>query len=186
MTNSRYRVAAAAVLACAIPAGVWALETAIPAASSSSMAAANAEPAGAHVASASRPRTEILNFLDVRSDATFLDLGRRGGAPSPGDTWFFTSRLSNPHVDDPITRRPLGSFLSTCTNHHANVYRCLGTLLLADGAIELSGSVDFAGAGPLVPAVTGGTGRYSGVGGAATITPTGTEGVSRLVVRLQR
>ena len=131
-----------------------------------------------------RGRGRVLRFLDVSGEVEYLDLGPPAEGdfdPSPGDTFFFSNTLRN--LADTKTK---GRFVSKCTALIGTEFRCLGTLMLEQGNIELATTVDFAAEEPLVAAVTGGTGKYRGVGGEATITPTETEGVSKLVVKLTR
>ena len=126
---------------------------------------------------------ERLQFLDVRNQVEFLDLGRQARSefdPSPGDTFFFSNTLRN--LGDTKT---LGRFVSKCTALIGTEFKCAGTLLLRRGTVELATTADFASDAPIVAAVVGGTGRYDDVGGEATITPTGVEGRSRLTLELE-
>ncbi|HXF35694.1 MAG TPA: hypothetical protein VNO17_00765 [Actinomycetota bacterium] len=124
---------------------------------------------------------EVLRFLDVRGEVHYLDedpLSTSEFDPSPGDAFTFDNTLRN--LAD---TRDVGRFVSRCWALFGTEFKCAGTLLLRRGTIELAASVDFA-APPFVASVVGGTGRYLGAAGQATITPTETEGTSRLVVRL--
>lgn len=91
---------------------------------------------------------------------------------------------------DAASRQPTGRFLSTCTALFQTEVKCAGSLLLRDGTIELAGTPDFAADTPIVAPVTGGTGRYAGADGTATITATDMEGPadhrSRRAVRSHR
>jgi hypothetical protein len=124
----------------------------------------------------------VLRFLDVSGQSKYLDLGRRARSdfdPSPGDTFFFNNTLRN-RADT----RTLGRFTSKCVALFGTEFKCAGTLLLRDGTIELAATVDFASADPIRAAVAGGTRGFRNVGGNATITPTGEEGTSNLLVEL--
>lgn len=133
-----------------------------------------------------RDRTEVLRFLDVRQNSEFLDTGQVGGDPTAGDTYFFDSALRNVDHGDAASRGRMGRFVSLCTVLFGSQVKCSGSLLLRGGTIEISGAPDLAADAPIVAAVTGGTGRYAGVGGTATITATEVEGTSTLVVELGR
>lgn len=137
-------------------------------------------------AGADHGHSEVLHFLDVRQQTDFLDTGRLGGEPSPGDTYFFASTLHSVDHGDAASRQPAGRFASLCTALFASEVKCSGSLLLQDGTVEIAGTPDFAADAPIVAAVTGGTGRYSGADGTATITATDVEGTSTLVVELHR
>lgn len=123
-----------------------------------------------------------LRFLDVRGQVEFLDLDPQAESefdPSPGDTFFFANTLR-----DAADTRDVGRFLSKCVALFGTEFKCSGTLLLPEGTIELAATPDFASGDPIKGAVIGGTRRYLNVGGQFTITATGTEGVSELVVKL--
>ena len=132
------------------------------------------------------PSVEILEYLDVRLSTEFVDVGRRGGSPGPGDAYYFASALRSTSVDDAIASRGLGTFVSVCAFVVGARAKCAGSLLLLDGTLELAGAPDLGSNTPIVAAVVGGSGRYAGVAGVATISPTSEENESRLVVRLQR
>jgi hypothetical protein len=127
-------------------------------------------------------RDVVLRFLDVSGDVEYLDLGEPAQGefdPSPGDTFFFNNTLRNA-----ANTRTVGRFPSKCVALFGTEFKCSGTLLLGEGTIELSATVDFAAEDPIRSAVTGGTRGFRNVGGDATITPTEVEGTSELVVKL--
>lgn len=129
---------------------------------------------------------EELAFAEVRSQTEFADEGEIGGPPGPGDAYFFESQLYSHDRGDAGLRRPIGRFLSMCTVTFGGNATCSGALLLGDGTIEVAGAPDLGAEGPIRAAVVGGTGRYAGVGGEITITPTEVEGTSDLLVHLGR
>jgi hypothetical protein len=130
---------------------------------------------------------EVLNYLDIRTGTEFLDLGRRGGEPSPGDAYFFQSALRRiDQGDDVVARRTVGNFLSTCVFTSGMQAKCSGVLRLSSGTIEIAGTSDFSSAAPITAAVVGGTGSYNAVVGRVTSTPTDQANVSTLVVSLER
>ena len=120
-------------------------------------------------------RTATLRFLDIRGPVSTLDLGPSGG--SVGDTLFFDNELWNRSA---TTR--LGRFISRCTTVTATKHHCQGSLLLPEGSLEVATTTDFSA--PIVAAVIGGTEAYEGAAGEARISPTETEGTSKLVVHL--
>jgi hypothetical protein len=71
-----------------------------------------------------------------------------------------------------------------CTQVAGANFKCAGTLKLDAGTIELTATPNFATDELITGSVVGGSGTYRNVGGQATITPTQTEGTSRLVVQL--
>ena len=119
--------------------------------------------------------TSTLRFLDVRGAVSSLDVGP--AESSVGDTIFFDNALWNRSA---TTR--LGRFVSRCTTVTSAEHHCQGSLLLPQGTLEVSTTTDFSA--PIVAAVIGGTGAYEGAAGEASISPTGTEGTSKLVVHL--
>jgi hypothetical protein len=130
---------------------------------------------------------EVLNYLDIRTSTKFLDLGRRGGEPSPGDVYFFKSALRRvDQGDDAVARRTVGRFFSTCVFISGMQAKCSGALRLSSGTIEIAGTPDFSSAAPIAAAILGGTGSYNAVVGGVTITPTEESNVSSLVVSLER
>jgi hypothetical protein len=117
----------------------------------------------------------------------FLDLGRRGGEPSPGDAYFFQGALRRiDQGNDAVARRTVGSFRSTCVFISGMQAKCSGALQFPNGTIEIAGTPDFSSAAPTTAAVIGGTGSYATVAGGVTITPTDQANVSTLVVSLER
>jgi len=171
-------VAVAAAISCTAASATAPAAATSPAATSPTATATTAE----------RPRAgvEELRYVDVRTDTAFLDLGRRGGAPSPGDAYSFRSTLRNVFTEDAITRPSLGELVSTCTVLFGTHAKCAGSLLLSDGTVEIAGTPDLSAPGPIVAVVIGGTGRYASARGVATFTPTADRDESRLVVRLDR
>lgn len=138
--------------------------------------------AGVATSGAGIKKDTVLRFLDVRGDVHYLDVGAPAQSdfdPSPGDTFFFGNTLKNA-----VGTRDVGRFVSTCVALFGSEFKCTGTLLLERGTIELAATVDFASDQPIRAAVIGGTRRFANVGGRATITPSGTEGTSSLVVEL--
>lgn len=129
---------------------------------------------------------EQLAFADMRSQTEFADRGDIGGPPGAGDAYFFESDLYSHDRGDAGLRRPIGRFVSTCTVSFGGNATCSGALLLGDGTIEVAGAPDLGAEGPIRAAAVGGTGRYTGVGGEVTITPTEVEGTSDLMVVLDR
>jgi hypothetical protein len=147
---------------------------------------AGSTPAAPPPSGATHP-VEVLNYLDIRTGTEFLDLGRRGGEPSPGDAYFFRSALRRiDQGDDVVARLTVGSFLSTCVFISGMQAKCSGVLRLSSGTIDIAGTTDFSSAAPITAAVVGGTGSYNAVVGRVTITPTDQAKVSTLVVSLER
>jgi hypothetical protein len=120
-------------------------------------------------------RTSTLRFRDIRGPVSTLDVGPSGA--SVGDTLFFDNKLWNPSATT-----LLGRFVSRCTTVTATEYHCQGSLLLSEGSLEVATTTDFSA--PIVAAVIGGTGAHEGATGEARISPTRTEGTSKLVVHL--
>lgn len=58
-------------------------------------------------AQAPRSPTEDLEFLDVRQQTEFLDTGRLGGDPSPGDAYFLRACCAEPTTATPPHGSPL-------------------------------------------------------------------------------
>ena len=62
-------------------------------------------------------------------------------------------------------------------------FQCVGTLSLRGGQITLQGLIEVQGEddpGPFKVAITGGTGKYSGAGGQATVRDVGDESIYKL------
>jgi hypothetical protein len=139
-------------------------------------------PLGAPAAAAAPPppASETLVFLDISRPVAGPE-----GDPSPGDVYEFDNLLRHPDRLDAATRQVLGRFPSSCTVVEGTRAECAGTLVLRDGTIEVTGNPDLA-VTPIDITVTGGTGRYATATGSAQLIPTGTPGVSRLVVTLER
>ncbi|MFN2544648.1 MAG: hypothetical protein ABR600_08785 [Actinomycetota bacterium] len=80
-----------------------------------------------------------------------------GQAPAPGDVSYFAG---------PIARdgHKAGAFRASCTSVAPERGECVGTLVTADGNIQLAGSVGFDRSTDWF-AVTGGTQKYSNVRG---------------------
>ena len=169
---------AAAAASVAAVAGGLALAAGAPGPAVRPVASSAAAPAQAGV--------EVLTYLDVRTDTRFVDVGPQGGGAGPGDAYYFASALRHVSKEDGITRQRLGELVSSCTFLIGTRAKCSGSLLLADGTIEIAGTPDLGSSGPITAVVVGGSGRYLGGWGVATITPTRDDGVSRLVVRLGR
>jgi hypothetical protein len=125
--------------------------------------------------------------IDLRSvivQETELDLGEPGFGP--GDQYVFASDLLR--WDD---GRPTGDYAAACTfarvedGGQAAVATCLATLRLPRGQITLQGLVTFSeDLESFDVAVTGGSGRYAGAGGTATIRFM-SETVERYTLRLR-
>ncbi|MCV2490791.1 hypothetical protein OF117_15645 [Geodermatophilus sp. YIM 151500] len=141
--------------------------------------------AAADAAPATAPVGESLELLDVSRPVAVPDAVRDGAPPSPGDVFRFDNLLRHPDRRDAATRQVLGRFPSTCTVVEGTRAECAGTLVLRDGTIEVTGTPDLA-LDTIDMTVLGGSGRYAAVSGSARLTPTGADGVSRLVVSLQR
>ena len=139
-------------------------------------------PFGAPAAAAAPPppASETIQFLDVSRPVAGPE-----GDPSPGDVYEFDNLLRHPDRLDAATRQVLGRFPSTCTVVEGTRAECEGTLVLRDGTIAVTGTPDLA-VSPIDMTVTGGTGRYATVTGSARLVPTGTDGVSHLVITLER
>ncbi len=112
-----------------------------------------------------------IHLRSVTQQDVDLDLGEQGFGP--GDQYVFASDLFR--QDD---GRPTGDDAGACTFARideaagASVAHCVATLRLPRGQITLQGLVTFTeDLGSFDVAVTGGTGRYAGAGGTATVRP---------------
>jgi hypothetical protein len=146
-------------------------------------AAAALVPLGAPTAAASTPlppASETIELLDISRPVAGPE-----GTPSPGDVYEFDNLLRHPDRLDAATRQVLGRFPSTCTVVEGTTVECEGTLVLRDGTIAVTGTPDLA-VSPIDMTVTGGTGRYATATGSAQLVPTDTDGVSRLIITLER
>lgn len=128
-------------------------------------------------ASDSAWKSAELRFKERHHDVRQLDVGDPGA--SPGDTTFFDNELL-----DESGSTTVGRFLSRCLQLTDAMYQCQGSLLFPNGTIELS-TTTFLGE-EIVAAVTGGTGQHAGANGQARITPTGTAGISAILVDLAK
>lgn len=135
---------------------------------------------GAAAAPLAQPEREVLVFLDISRPVAGPD-----GEPQPGDTYVFRNVLRQMDRSDAVTRQWFGRFPSTCTVVQGTRAECEGTLELRDGTIAVEGAPDLT-VTPIDMVVTGGTGRYATVTGAAQLTPTDAPGTSRLTVVLER
>lgn len=127
-------------------------------------------------------RDRVIRLLDVAGQVRYLDLGQPAQGdfdPSPGDAFFFANQLWRADGSERI-----GRFVSTCVAMIGTEFKCSGTLMLPNGTVELGATVDFAAGDPIRSAVLGGTQRFRNVGGDLTITPTATEGTSKIVLQL--
>ena len=121
------------------------------------------------VASAHGGGKQTLRLVATELQSEFLDLGATG--PSLGDELVFSESLEQ-------HGRDVGMSGAVCTVTHAVApydvltYHCVGTLSLRRGQITLQGLIEVQSEddpGPFTVAITGGTGRYRGAGGEATV-----------------
>lgn len=103
-----------------------------------------------------------LRLIEKHGGVKTIDLTEPGSGP--GDLMIFDNLL----MDE--SGGTVGRFLSRCLQVTSAVHQCEGSLLFADGTIQLSTTTLLGG--EIIAAVTGGTGRYSGSNGQALIMPT--------------
>jgi hypothetical protein len=124
---------------------------------------------GTGVANAHRDSKHDLKLVAIELQSEFIDLGATG--PSLGDQLVFSEALFH-------RGREVGMSGGVCTVTHAVppydvlTFHCVATLSLRRGQITLQGLIEVQGEddpGPFTVAITGGTGRYRGAGGEATI-----------------
>lgn len=121
-----------------------------------------------------------IRLVAQTAQVTEVDLGDEGF--SQGDQIVFRDHLFR-------GGRRAGTGAGTCTAVQAEegavAFHCAGTLSLADGQVTLQGLMSFVEGEeiPRITAVTGGTGRYRGVGGEMLI-ETVAEGEDRYTLRL--
>jgi hypothetical protein len=129
---------------------------------------------GVQSASAARPSEEqrVLNFTPILDTLQPLDTGTPG--PSAGDSFFLTSHWSNSMSSGKVAT---SCVLVTLAN--GGVRQCEVDFSTSNGDITTRGLTDATNS--LVRlAVTGGTGRFAGVTGDGTLTPTATGSVVEL------
>ena len=133
------------------------------------LAAAGLLALGAPLAAADGKGKRTLRLVAVENQSEFLDLGAPG--PSLGDQLVFSEILRQ-------RGREVGDSGVTCTVTEAVppytvlTFHCVATLSLRRGQITLQGLIEVQGEddpGPFTVAITGGTGRYRGAGGEATV-----------------
>lgn len=123
-------------------------------------------------------KPQKLWFLDVGDEFAYVDAGAAG--ESAGDVVIFENDLRNRK-----DTRTLGRFVGSCTALVTPALAsCRGTLRLERGTIELASVVNFADAGPIHAAVTGGTKKYRNVHGQVTLSPEVSPGVRKMSVEL--
>ena len=123
-----------------------------------------------------RGRGRDLRFDAVIAEAAFIDAGDAG--PSLGDQIVFTNTLTSSGSE-------VGHEGAVCTT--VSVTRqeaqCTATFALQGGQVTAEGLVTLGSMDPYAVPVTGGSGRYRGVGGELRVTPVSeTEG--QLILRL--
>lgn len=117
---------------------------------------------------------ETLTLVAVETGAeTYLDVGARGD--SFGDGVYFTENLYR-------AGRKAGRTDVVCHFFSRSAARCSGSISLAAGRLEASGTIRGSGRTFGIP-VVGGTGTYAGAKGVLRITELG-ETRSRYVIRL--
>lgn len=129
---------------------------------SSGTAAADGRGKGKH-------REDTLKLVATTIQEEFVDVGDPG--PSLGDMFVFSEVLRE-------RGREVGTSGGVCTVTEAVppytvlTFHCVATLSLRRGQITLQGLIEVQGEddpGPFTVAITGGTGRYRGAGGEATV-----------------
>jgi hypothetical protein len=114
-------------------------------------------------------REDTLKLVATTIQEEFVDLGAPG--PTLGDMLVFSEVLRE-------RGREVGTSGGVCTITEAVppytvvTFHCVATLSLRRGQITLQGLIEVQGEddpGPFTVAITGGTGRYSGAGGEATV-----------------
>jgi len=116
-----------------------------------------------------RHKGDTLRLVATELQSEFLDLGAPG--PSLGDEFVFSEILRE-------RGREVGTSGGVCTAtevvppYTTITFHCVATLSLRKGQITLQGLVEIQGdddTGPWTVAITGGTGKFRGAGGEATI-----------------
>jgi hypothetical protein len=124
---------------------------------------------GTGVAAAHGDGTKVLRLTATELQSEYVDVGDEG--TSLGDQLVFSEALFR-------DRREVGMSGIVCTVVNAVppydvvTFHCVGTLSLRRGQITLQGLIEAQGEddpGPFTAAITGGTGKYRGAGGEATI-----------------
>ena len=110
-----------------------------------------------------------LRFLDVEDEFRFIDVAEPNEGEEdfgPGD-YFVAEDILRNRADT----RTLGTLGVKCTNLvTSGLLHCEATAVLRGGTIEFAGLLDFTQEeGPILVAVTGGTGRYKNVVGQAEL-----------------
>jgi hypothetical protein len=129
-------------------------------------------------------RSAVGSIELVQRDAhfEFVDVAPKGGMqkpPSEGDEYVIGGALSE-------AGKPAGTSNLVCTVTQpgsAGASECVGSVVVAGGAISFSGLSRIASNGDVF-AVTGGTGRYVGASGTVVSSP-GKGGADDLLIRLR-
>jgi hypothetical protein len=121
-----------------------------------------------------------LKIVATETQSEFLDLGTPG--PSLGDELIISETLFR-------KGREVGTSGVVCTVTQAMApydvltFQCLATLSLKGGQVTLHGLIEVQGEddpGPFRVAITGGTGKFRGAGGEATVRDVGDRTIYKL------
>ena len=135
-------------------------------------------------------KKKVLTFVDVTVAEDFLDVGRQAQGEfdvSPGDAFFFHDELWNRgETEKKGTLDGKCEFLVSPTPEAQNA-RCVATVKLREGTIELVQGLTFEEEGPGVfsVAIVGGTERYKNVVGEGTITEEFEDQENKSLLRLE-
>jgi hypothetical protein len=135
-------------------------------------------------------KKKVLTFVDVTVAEDFLDVGRQAEGEfdvSPGDAFFFHDELWNrSETKKKGTLDGKCEFLVSTTPEALNA-RCVATVKLPEGTIELAQGLTFEEEGPetFFVAIIGGTERYKNVVGEGKITEEFEDQENKSLLRLE-